>query len=204
MCALCVGLKLDRKHQALSGQRLPTSKFVASFRDPKESFVSGFYMYSGIMGFSMDRFGIDDYIDVMFADLPSIFHGAKAFVRHDVGVWQRRHNDNVFFVRYRDLVRDSEDTIEKLAEFVNVAVTPSQLGEVVKKCSFSYMTTISHKFSLTPFSLGDSGVNLVRSGKIGNSKELLTPKQAKYIDERMQEMYHAADPSFPYAEMYLE
>ena len=169
--------------------------------------MSAYHNFCEATGWQSSRgFAIQDYLDVVFEEgHPPRFFSARDFVRHDVGVWQAasRRRDNVFFVRYSDMVKDAARTVTKLAEFIGVELTPTETDAVVEKSSFAYMKDNAEKFRQPPNGVESSGVAQVRQGKVGESRATLSESQARHVDERMQEMFHDADPRFPYEEIYL-
>ena len=95
---------------------------------------------------------------------------------------------------------DPAGTINRVAKFLGVDLTTSQFEKVSEKTSFAYMKENDDKFSQPA---GDTGnVSLVRSGKSGNAKELLSAEQRQEIDEFCLGELTKKGSDFPYREKY--
>lgn len=84
---------------------------------------------------------------------------------------------------------------------MNVELSEDQFNKVVEKSSFNYMKTNNSKFDPPAWDAGH--VPMVRSGKSGNSKELLSADAQQQIDEYCLQKLAEIGSDFPYRELYV-
>jgi len=74
----------------------------------------------------------------------------NTWVVHVAGWWRRAEcEENVLFLRFEDMVSDSEAVCRQLAEFLDVPpLTETELASVVRKCSFAYMRANADAFEM--------------------------------------------------------
>jgi hypothetical protein len=87
--------------------------------------------------------------------------------------WPLRHNDNVLFVHYADLVREPEAQIRRISDFLGFEVDDRDWPSILEYTSFTWMKANEDKFELC--SLGeitplDRGA-MLRKGKVGTAAE---------------------------------
>jgi len=91
--------------------------------------------------------------------------------------------------------------VQQVANIMKVQLTTEELSHVVERSSFEHMKTINHKF--VPSSDGlpwAKELKMMRTGKTGNSNELLSPQQQQRIDAHFQAELKSLGSDFPYAE----
>ncbi|MEM7532728.1 MAG: sulfotransferase domain-containing protein [Chloroflexota bacterium] len=76
---------------------------------------------------------------------------------------------------YEEMQADNLDTIQKIADFIKIDLAAEQRAKVAEKSSFVYMKANNHKFDPPAWESGY--VPLIREGKMGSAKELLSPAQ---------------------------
>lgn len=174
------------------------ARYIWVVRNPKEVFVSTYF-------FSQD---------VVFGPLmPSLLAWLHAFTSDAFpfndwpenlsSYWPVRDRDNVLLLYYHNMIKDLPATVRKIADFLNVELTPTEFETVCHKSGFKYMKGINHKFytsGLTP--LANPNGKMIRKGKSGNSKELLTPEQQQAIDVYCKAELKRLKCDFPYDEIF--
>lgn len=193
------GLRVIKTH--LSFHDIPYSneaRYVALVRDPKDVFVSSYHFVRAML---------------MGPMMPSVAHWLDLFLSsrfpqgswpvHLDSYWRVRERDNVLFLTYETLQSDLAATVRRIADFMRVSLSAAELEGVVHQSSFAHMKQLGPVFEppmLTPWSTPRGAV--VRSGRRGNSRELLTPAQQRRIDEHCRAQLVQLGCDFPYDEVY--
>ena len=95
---------------------------------------------------------------------------------------------------------DSTGTIQQIADFVGIDLTEAQRNKVAEKSSFAYMKANNHKFDPPAWESGY--VPLIRKGKMGSAKELLSPAQQAQVDAFCLNEFERMGSTFPYAKKF--
>lgn len=117
--------------------------------------------------------------------------------------WAMKDEPNVLLLHYADARKDLIGTIQKLATFLEVDLTQEELDAVAGKCSIDYMKPRSHLFeyslplNMDPF--WDKEKNriikpeqMIRTGKVGHSKEQPFTDEHREIWRKAEEEYLGA------------
>jgi hypothetical protein len=95
-------------------------------------------------------------------------------------------------------------TIEKIADFMDISLSPSQLEVIVEKSSFVWMK--AHESQFCPLMLPGWGDRarpaMMRSGQAGGSSELLSAEQQAAIDQYFKARLKYLKSDFPYGEIF--
>ncbi len=194
------GLRIIKTH--LETEFVPyaeAAKYLCVIRDPKEVLVSSYYFLGGLFGV-LDRLTIDDWYSIVMGPGRLMDHWAV----HTASFWEWRERDNVLVVNYREVIKEPVASIELVARTMGVELTPAQLDHVVERSSFAWMSANESRFAPPPmpFNKGGKPVKMVRSGKSGDSGELLSPEQQREIDRHSQAALAELGSDFPYVEAF--
>jgi len=175
----------------------PEAKYISVIRDPKDMLVSMVMFENGfnelLCGGSVP---IDAFVKSFQTDRFQ-YQSWPAFIN---SWWEMKDKDNVLVTTFEAMKADPAGTINRVAKFLGVDLTSSQFEKVSEKTSFAYMKENDDKFSQPA---GDTGnVPLVRSGKSGNAKELLSAEQRQEIDEFCLGELTKMGSDFPYRGKY--
>lgn len=196
------GLRVIKTHMSLDhvpyGEK---AHYLVVIRDPKELFVSSYFFVAGVSGPLMPT--LDVWLELFFTkQFPMNF--GSTWAEHTAGYWSLRNKPNVLVRLFRDMKQDHAGAVKQVAEFLDVQLTDEELAAVIHKSTFSYMQTIENKF--TPIPKGTlpwgEGLKMMREGKSGNSRELLTIEQQRSIDAHCQAELASLGSDFPYAEFF--
>jgi hypothetical protein len=86
--------------------------------------------------------------------------------------WPLRHNDNVLLIHYADMKRDHAGSLRRIADFLEIAPTPSQWEAVSRYTSFDWMKAHQQKFearTITRIPILESGA-MIRKGRLGEAR----------------------------------
>ena len=176
----------------------PEAKYISVIRDPKDMLVSMVMFENGfnelLCGGSVP---IDAFVKSFQTDRFQ-YQSWPAFIN---SWWEMQEKENVLVTTFEEMKANPAGTINRVAKFLDVSLTTPQFEKVSEKTSFAFMKENGDKFSQPA---GDTGnVPLVRSGKSGNAKELLSAEQRQEIDEFCLCELMKMESDFPYREKFL-
>ncbi|XP_077989906.1 sulfotransferase 1B1-like [Glandiceps talaboti] len=106
---------------------------------------------------------------------------------HVIPWWERRHEQNVLFVKYEDMVKDLGSLVREVASFMDRdTLSEHQLNKITKLCTFESMKkdpVSLLKFACDLWSIDVSNSPFVRKGKVGGWKDYFTVAQNEEFDE---------------------
>jgi hypothetical protein len=177
----------------------PSARYIWVVRDPKDVFVSSYhFMRATILGPLAPS--VRSWLDLYLS--PDTFIGSWA--EHLDGGWRNRRRDNVLFLTYEEMKTDLRLTVQRIAKFMNVELTPDELDSVVEQSSYAHMKANGHKFDtigLSPPWAKPQG-SMVRRGERGVAGELLCADEQRRIDEYWRAELERLGSDFPYDELY--
>ena len=193
------GIHLIKSH--LEADYVPyesSAKCICVVRDPKDTLVSVVHFENGFNKLLFDHVvPAEEYIKAFQTD--RFVYQPWAMLTDSW--WRLRERDNVLVIFYEDMRQDLEAAINQVTDFLDIELTAEQFDKVALKSSFPYMKQHDEKFAPPAW---DSGrVPLVRSGKSGNAKELLSIAQQHQIDDFCMRELDKLGSTFPYRERYL-
>ena len=99
--------------------------------------------------------------------------------------------------------QDLAAAVQRIAEFMDVELTPDEFAAVCEQSSFAYMKGMDEKFkppALSPWSSPDR--QMIRHGVSGGSAELLSPAQQGFIDTTCKAELTRLGSNFAYDRMW--
>jgi len=106
----------------------------------------------------------------------------------------------VLICSFKEMRRDLAGSVNRVAQFLGVNASPEILQRVTELSSFNYMKTIDDKFSTGKFLSLRAAAPMMRKGTEGGSSELISPAQARRIDEYFMSELKRLGSDFPYEE----
>ncbi len=197
------GMRVIKTH--LSAHYVPfneKAKYLVVVRDPKEIFVSSYPFIGSLAGPIMPS--VDVWFDMFLTKNWSMNFG-NTWAEHTASYWELRNKPNVLVISFSKLKHDPETGIRRVAETLGVNLTEDELAKVVEKSSFQYMQEINHKYNLIPDSTlpWGSDFKMMRTGKAGNSSELISREQQIKIDKHFIQELKEIGSDFPYEEFCI-
>ena len=193
------GLRVIKTHRELAKVPYsPDARYVCVVRDPKDTFVSAYHFmraeFMGPMTPSVPNF-LEYFLSPVFQFCP--------WAEFVAGYWGIRDRDNVLFLTYEEMKKDLRGTVRRIAEFLRVALSESEVDAVVERSSFAYMKKIEHKFEtgmMVPWAKPQGA--MIRRGQRNASSELLTPAQQQRIDNHCRAELERLGCDFAYDESF--
>jgi hypothetical protein len=157
-------------------------KYLYVARDGKDVAVSYFHFSRSHLGF---RGSFDEFFDRFMRGRVE----AGSWFEHVKGWWAHRHDPNVLFLRYEELLHDLESCLQRIIAFCDLEVEPARLPTILERCSFAFMKRHESQFDHLTGTLWEQGLQLntfLRNGRAGDWKELLKAEHAARFDRALQ------------------
>jgi hypothetical protein len=175
----------------------PKAKYIIVIRDPKDVFVSSYHFFVKDGPLSFTNMSVPAFLDTFLSD--QFFMGGS-WADVTAGYWAQRDKPNVLICSFKEMRRDLAGSVKRVADFLGVDSSPEVLAKVTERSSFAYMKTIDDKFSTGKFLSLRAAAPMMRKGSDGGSSELITPAQARRIDEFCIAELKRLGCDFPYEE----
>lgn len=125
-----------------------------------------------------------------------------SFWKHILPFWQRRHQDNILFLKYEDMTEDLPKIIKQVAAFLEKPLTEEQINMLTNHLSFANMknnpavnfeliVSLNRKYHLI-----DVEGEFMRAGKVGEYKAKMSPELIKKFDDWTEENTRGTGFSF--------
>jgi hypothetical protein len=192
-------LRVVKTHMpARSVPYVPAATYVTIIRDPKEVMVSAYYFALGLLGIR-DRVDPDEFFEICRDSKL-----APYWAEHTAGFWAWRERPNVFVRTYPELEADLPGAVDRLAELMGVELREDERAAVLERASFPWMKAHDGRFAppRSAFVSREHHPRMMRSGKAGQSRELLSPEQGEQIDAWSREHLRRLGSDFPYDELF--
>jgi len=180
---------------------VPYSKeatYITVLRDPKDVLVSAFHFLNGVFGLT-GHVTIEQWL-ALFLD-PSRFP-AGSWPLHAASFWAWRDRPNVEVLFYADMKADLQGAVEKVAKAMRVELSKAELERVVERCGFEWMRAREERFAPPKMRFTPSRGRMLREGKVGGSKALLTDEQGAAVDTWCLQQLEELGSDLPYAEKF--
>jgi hypothetical protein len=155
-------------------------KYIVVVRDPCDALVSD-YHFMGEMFFDKDSVSLEEFAREDF--IPE-----RGVHQHILAFWQRRHDPDVLPLCFENMKADLPKTIERVAEFIGIALDEDLKEIVLRQSDIKFMQAHKDQFEdhiirkarseamRLPL---DGQLNKVRTGQVGESKQVV-PDQIKH------------------------
>ena len=162
-------------------------KYIIVVRDPKDALVSDYHFMEGMFfekgSISLETFAREDYIP------------GRNIHKHILAFWDRRNDVNVLPLCYENMKADLPRTIERVADFIGIALDEELKHIVLKQSDIKFMQEHKDQFEdhiirkarseamRLPL---DRQLHKVRNGQVGESKERVSDEIKNELDEVWQ------------------
>ena len=179
----------------------PVASYVTVLRDPKDVIVSAYDFLMGIFGLR-EHVDMPTWLELMLKPGGLIVEDWPA---HTDGYWRMRDRPNVLVLEFADMKRSLDDAVDAIAGLLGVELTADERATVIERGSFPYMKAHESQFGppRLPLLTGRERGQMIRAGKVGRSKQVLSEEQRERIDALMLERLAQLGSDFPYRERFM-
>ncbi len=185
------------KSHARYGKLPRGAKYIYLVRRPEDVAVSAFHHYALTAGMAGD---LGRSLDHFIADRGPF----GSWFRHVASWWPHRHDANVLWLRYEEIIADLEGTIRRVAAFCGLPVDEAQMPRVLERCGVAFMKRHGDKFD--PRTRQFTHLEeFVRKGKAGAGAQVLSAEQREQLERRLGELARGLGCSAgdPFADLLL-
>ncbi|VEN56807.1 unnamed protein product [Callosobruchus maculatus] len=168
-------------------------KIIYVVRNPKAVMVSWRYYMKQSFG---SDYTLEEAVNA-FIDGNVSYH---PYWKHVFQFWERRHEPNIFILRYEDMVKETQGMIKGVAKFLEKKLTQEQVAQLAHHLSFESMKNnkaINNQAEIRrrreKLGLPNIEGNHVRAGKIDSYKEEMTAELNEKIDAWIKENTRDSD-----------
>jgi hypothetical protein len=157
-------------------------KYIYVARNGKDAAVSYYHLQRSHSGYQGT---FEEFFDLFMRGQVD----SGSWFTHVRGWWQHRHDPNVLFLRYEDLLGDLEGSLRKIAAFCGLTISEERFPSVLDRCSFAFMKRHESQFDPLIGQLWEKGSQLngfLRQGRSGEGKERLSPQQVTWFERVFQ------------------
>ena len=154
-------------------------RFIVVVRDGMDVAVSQYHQFKNYNNPDLE---FDEFVSGFFSNKDNWF----AFSRD----WFKNKNKrNVLYVRYEDILNNFDESLKKVAGFINVEIDPKDLPRIKKHCSFEFMKQHEEKFGdEDPLKESRKKYDqFIRKGKRGEGKIYFNDKQKAKFEKQVKE-----------------
>ena len=167
-------------------------KVIVVMRNPKDQLVSFYHFHKNlpVLGFPgtwNEFFELYKKKELYYGDIFDF----------DVGWWKHRDEENVLFLKFEDMKRDLNSTVQQIAQHCQVQLSPSQVGRIVAQGDFQAMKSCG-AVRRSVESVGMTLEDFLRKGEVGDWRNYFTPEQSAYVDAQCVERLNPVGLQFAY------
>ncbi|KAL5011128.1 hypothetical protein ScPMuIL_013433 [Solemya velum] len=172
-----------------------SAKVIYVARNPKDVVVSLYYFTKLMKPMTKFDGPLEQCFEAFVND--EVFY--SPWWRHVREFWEIREQDNVLFLKYEDIVQNTEDAVRSIASFLGKNFSQEEIEQVAKHCKFSNMkqnssTNYSHAQKIGFL----AGPGFIRKGKVGDWRNHLSQEMCLAIDQMVEERLQNSGLEFDY------
>ncbi|KAK6921037.1 Sulfotransferase domain [Dillenia turbinata] len=176
-----------------STRESPDCKIVYICRNPKDVFVSDYFFSMKLRAPMFPPISMEEAFDLFCKGV--CMYGP--YFEHVLGYWKARLEspEKILFLKYEEMRRDPVKHVKHLAEFLGKPFSAEEekagvIEEILKLCSFDKLTSLevnkTGKVTFVP-EMAVGNETFYRKGKVGDSKNHLTPEMIERLDKITEE-----------------
>jgi hypothetical protein len=163
--------------------KLPRNgRFIYVARDVRDVAVSAYHHFLLVTGKKKDiREFLDDFLE------EKVFLGS--WFKHIESWWPHRHDPDVLFLRYEEMVADLPAAVREVARFCRIPLDEADLPRIVERCGIEFMKQHDQKFDPRQHQAASQGAGtFIRRGGAGEGRLTFDLKQNRLLVSRMKEL----------------
>ncbi|XP_017630261.2 cytosolic sulfotransferase 15-like [Gossypium arboreum] len=174
------------------------SKIVYICRNPLDMFISLWLFSTKLRDNNLRPLSPDEAFDKFYHGI----YGFGPFFEHVLGYWKasRENPNKILFLKYEDLMEDTNSHLKSLAMFLGVPFTEDEekqgvVPEIVKMCSFENLKELEvNKKGL--HASGIPNTDFFRKGEVGDWSNHLTTSMVERLEKLIQEKLNNSGLTF--------
>ena len=170
--------------------RETNAKIIICMRNIKDNLASFYHFYETNSELGNFRGSFSEFLKL--AEKKKLIHGD--WFDFNLGWWRLRHNPNILFLKFEDLVQHLPRQVERIAEFIGKRYSAQLINTVCKNVDFSVM---KRNPAVNRLKNNDIGV-FMRKGRIGDWRNYFSPEESAIVDEVCATMLKATGLTFDY------
>ena len=124
---------------------------------------------------------------------------------HVLGYWERRNEENVFFITYEEMKKDLQSVIRKVSEFLNKTLTEVDVANLAEHLSFTNMKknkSVNNEDMVAAckrrYGNTEDPGQFMRKGETGDWRNYLSQEQLERMEEWEERGLKGTDFRFVY------
>jgi len=146
-------------------------KYIYVIRNGKDVAISYFHFTRMHGGFNKKDFG------KFFRRFIKGKHDYGSWFDHVSQWWDNRHNLNVMFLTYEELISNRTAAIRKIIDFCEREVGPEKFDRILERSSFAFMKLHEGKLNIINWKFNWRIEHFIRKGQAGEWKECFSSEQ---------------------------
>lgn len=128
-----------------------------------------------------------------------------SWFRHTRSWWPHRHDPDVLFLRYEEVIADLPGTMRRIADFCGLPLTDEIAARVLERCSVAFMKQHNEKFDPRLRQLEQGRREFIRNGVAGEGRVRLHPAQEQRIARSLADLGRqlGCTPEEPGADLFF-
>jgi hypothetical protein len=165
-----------------------TARIILSSRDPRDCCTSYYHHVMDMTDEARQRIGTDRHKS--FDDVFESWMDFAGWYRNIQGWWPHVNEDNVLWLRYEDMKLDLPGSVDRILDFLDWDITAEERERAIEYSSFDWMHVHADKFTrqLAMDKPAFKPGGLIRKGRVGDHKTLLSAEQERRILAKAHDM----------------
>lgn len=162
------------------------NKTIVIIRDVRDVIISEYY-YNKKMGHINSKMTLSNFIQLFVYRQTNRFGNYNENVRSWID-YKTQHPQNVLFVKYEDLKKDTVSKFKEVCEFLSINISEGRLREIIKNNSLSKMREKETISSDKTLKSKDNSIPFVREGKSKNWTDAYSANELTLINQSFDEV----------------
>jgi len=155
-------------------------RFIYIVRDVRDVVVSAFH--------NARRLGKDTSLERFTAEfLESGWGASGTWFAHLRSWWPHRHDGDVLFLSYEEVIADLEGTVRRVAAFCGIPLREEEMPRILERCSLAFMKRHEEKLDNRFHDVRPGYGGFIRRGEATAGREL-DPGQRALLERKLSEL----------------